>query len=216
MRRRPPFSLRPTFNPKYRWEIPNYLSPPWQITTTRPLYGIDIGTSITTLGLSTSKNSMPTMRNWRQSLAISRSWRENLATCRPFPSRSASAACSPPLPRPSPTLSMLEGRLLPCGVGWYRGPAVCALLYVYHPFGINATRDEYLGGAFADSSAAQLSVAELVSAYPTSGGLYFTVSRLAPGTWVPSISWWALQSAIILDHTLRLDLNIGLLDGSIS
>ncbi|PYH89547.1 amino acid transporter [Aspergillus ellipticus CBS 707.79] len=33
------------------------------------------------------------------------------------------------------------------------------------------------------------SVAELVSAYPTSGGLYFTVSRLAPRQWVPSISW---------------------------
>ncbi|KAH8697883.1 putative amino acid permease [Talaromyces proteolyticus] len=33
------------------------------------------------------------------------------------------------------------------------------------------------------------SVAELVSAYPTSGGLYFTVSRLAPPRWVPSISW---------------------------
>jgi amino acid transporter len=33
------------------------------------------------------------------------------------------------------------------------------------------------------------SVSELVSAYPTSGGLYFTVSRLAPPRWVPSISW---------------------------
>ena len=33
------------------------------------------------------------------------------------------------------------------------------------------------------------SVAELVSAYPTSGGVYFTVSRLAPPRWVPSISW---------------------------
>ncbi|KAG0649946.1 putative amino-acid permease [Hyphodiscus hymeniophilus] len=33
------------------------------------------------------------------------------------------------------------------------------------------------------------SVAELVSAYPTSGGLYFTVSRLAPKNWVASISW---------------------------
>lgn len=33
------------------------------------------------------------------------------------------------------------------------------------------------------------SVAELVSAYPTSGGLYFTISRLAPNAWVPSISW---------------------------
>ena len=33
------------------------------------------------------------------------------------------------------------------------------------------------------------SVAELVSAYPTSGGLYFTVSRLTPAKWVPSISW---------------------------
>jgi amino acid transporter len=33
------------------------------------------------------------------------------------------------------------------------------------------------------------SVAELVSAYPTCGGLYYTVSRLAPEEWVPSISW---------------------------
>lgn len=33
------------------------------------------------------------------------------------------------------------------------------------------------------------SVAELVSAYPTCGGLYYTVSRLAPPNWVPSISW---------------------------
>ncbi|CZR62084.1 probable amino acid permease 2 (AAP-2) [Phialocephala subalpina] len=33
------------------------------------------------------------------------------------------------------------------------------------------------------------SVAELVSAYPTSGGLYFTISRLAPQEWVPSLSW---------------------------
>lgn len=33
------------------------------------------------------------------------------------------------------------------------------------------------------------SVAELVSAYPTCGGLYYTVSRLAPTEWVPSISW---------------------------
>ncbi|KIW16053.1 hypothetical protein PV08_06104 [Exophiala spinifera] len=33
------------------------------------------------------------------------------------------------------------------------------------------------------------SVAELVSAYPTCGGLYYTVSRLAPSEWVPSISW---------------------------
>lgn len=33
------------------------------------------------------------------------------------------------------------------------------------------------------------SVAELVSAYPTSGGLYYTVSKLTPATWVPSISW---------------------------
>jgi hypothetical protein len=35
----------------------------------------------------------------------------------------------------------------------------------------------------------QCSVAELVSAYPTSGGLYFTISRLAPKEWVPSVSW---------------------------
>ncbi|RFU32326.1 hypothetical protein B7463_g4027, partial [Scytalidium lignicola] len=34
-----------------------------------------------------------------------------------------------------------------------------------------------------------LSVAELVSAYPTSGGLYYSISRLAPSEWVPSISW---------------------------
>jgi len=33
------------------------------------------------------------------------------------------------------------------------------------------------------------SVAELVSAYPTSGGLYYTISRIAPTKWVPSISW---------------------------
>ena len=33
------------------------------------------------------------------------------------------------------------------------------------------------------------SVAELVSAYPTCGGLYYTVSKLAPKKWVPSISW---------------------------
>lgn len=34
-----------------------------------------------------------------------------------------------------------------------------------------------------------LSVAELVSAYPTSGGLYFTCKYLAPERWVPEISW---------------------------
>jgi amino acid transporter len=33
------------------------------------------------------------------------------------------------------------------------------------------------------------SVAELVSAYPTCGGLYYTVSRIAPKRWVPSVSW---------------------------
>jgi len=33
------------------------------------------------------------------------------------------------------------------------------------------------------------SVAELVSAFPTSGGLYYTVSYLAPPAWVPSVSW---------------------------
>lgn len=62
--------------------------------------------------------------------------------------------------------------------------AVCIL-----PFRINATRDEYLCSDCADSSCVQCSVAELVSAYPTSGGLYFTVSRLTPRSWVPSISW---------------------------
>ena len=34
-----------------------------------------------------------------------------------------------------------------------------------------------------------LSVSELVSAYPTSGGLYFTCKYLAPTRWVPEISW---------------------------
>lgn len=33
------------------------------------------------------------------------------------------------------------------------------------------------------------SVAELVSAYPTCGGLYYTISRTTPKAWVPSISW---------------------------
>ncbi|KAK7525059.1 amino acid permease-domain-containing protein [Phyllosticta citriasiana] len=33
------------------------------------------------------------------------------------------------------------------------------------------------------------SVAELVSAYPTCGGLYYTVSRLCSKEWAPSISW---------------------------
>ncbi|KAL4962474.1 uncharacterized protein BDV14DRAFT_202804 [Aspergillus stella-maris] len=35
------------------------------------------------------------------------------------------------------------------------------------------------------------SVAELVSVYPTSAGVYFTVSRLAPQKWVAPISWAA-------------------------
>ena len=34
------------------------------------------------------------------------------------------------------------------------------------------------------------SVAELVSAYPTCGGLYYTISRLAPKKYIPSISWF--------------------------
>lgn len=34
-----------------------------------------------------------------------------------------------------------------------------------------------------------LSVAELVSAYPTSGGLYFTCKYLTPERWVPEVSW---------------------------
>ena len=34
-----------------------------------------------------------------------------------------------------------------------------------------------------------LSVSELVSAYPTSGGLYFTCKYLAPKAWIPEISW---------------------------
>ena len=34
-----------------------------------------------------------------------------------------------------------------------------------------------------------LSVSELVSAYPTSGGLYFTCKYLAPDRWMAEISW---------------------------
>ena len=34
-----------------------------------------------------------------------------------------------------------------------------------------------------------LSVSELVSAYPTCGGLYYTISRLVPKEYIPSISW---------------------------
>jgi amino acid permease (GABA permease) len=34
-----------------------------------------------------------------------------------------------------------------------------------------------------------LSVSEIVSAYPTSGGMYFTCKYLAPEAWVPEISW---------------------------
>lgn len=34
-----------------------------------------------------------------------------------------------------------------------------------------------------------LSVAELTSAYPTSGGVYFTCNYLLPRKWVPSVSW---------------------------
>ncbi|KAF2430774.1 amino acid transporter [Tothia fuscella] len=34
-----------------------------------------------------------------------------------------------------------------------------------------------------------LSVSELVSAYPTCGGMYYTVSRLAPKRYVPFVSW---------------------------
>lgn len=34
-----------------------------------------------------------------------------------------------------------------------------------------------------------LSVSEIVSAYPTSGGMYFTCKYLAPERWVPEISW---------------------------
>lgn len=34
-----------------------------------------------------------------------------------------------------------------------------------------------------------LSVSELVSAYPTCGGLYYTVSRLLNRKWTPSVSW---------------------------
>lgn len=38
-------------------------------------------------------------------------------------------------------------------------------------------------------TSSQLSVSELISAYPTCGGLYYTVSRLAPKRYVPFLSW---------------------------
>lgn len=34
-----------------------------------------------------------------------------------------------------------------------------------------------------------LSIAEIASAYPTSGGMYFTIKCLAPPTWVPVVAW---------------------------
>lgn len=34
-----------------------------------------------------------------------------------------------------------------------------------------------------------MSVAELVSAYPTSGGLYFTIKYFAPERWIPKLAW---------------------------
>lgn len=34
-----------------------------------------------------------------------------------------------------------------------------------------------------------LSLAEICSAYPTTGGLYFWVSRLATSSWVPLACW---------------------------
>ena len=34
-----------------------------------------------------------------------------------------------------------------------------------------------------------LSVAELVSAYPTDGGLYYTVKHVVPSSWVPLMGW---------------------------
>ena len=35
----------------------------------------------------------------------------------------------------------------------------------------------------------QCAVSELVSAYPTCGGLYYTISRLIPEKWVAPVSW---------------------------
>ena len=34
-----------------------------------------------------------------------------------------------------------------------------------------------------------LSVAELVSAYPTDGGLYYTIKHVVPSSWVPLMGW---------------------------
>lgn len=34
-----------------------------------------------------------------------------------------------------------------------------------------------------------LSIAEVTSAYPTSGALYFTIKYLAPPRWVPAVAW---------------------------
>lgn len=45
----------------------------------------------------------------------------------------------------------------------------------------------FIGGAGALCLA--LSIAEVASAYPTSGALYFTIKFLAPEPWVPAIAW---------------------------
>lgn len=57
------------------------------------------------------------------------------------------------------------------------------------------------------------SVAELVSAYPTCGGLYYTVSRLAPRNWVPSISWSVTPKIFLVRRDAYSILTIGLRDG---
>jgi amino acid transporter len=43
--------------------------------------------------------------------------------------------------------------------------------------------------AGASSLALSASVSELISAYPTAAGVYYTISRLAPPRMVPILSW---------------------------
>jgi hypothetical protein len=72
-------------------------------------------------------------------------------------------------------------------VGLSRVLGACALRYVN-----SATQNgqvETLLPMDLELTSPQLSVSELVSAYPTCGGLYYTVSRLAPERYVLVLSW---------------------------
>ena len=66
----------------------------------------------------------------------------------------------------------------------------CALLYVNPNVYNGELKASFISPwNFRLTLLLQLSVSELVSAYPTCGGLYYTVSRLAPKKYVPFISW---------------------------